>query len=74
MASMGNVPDVARDVMSLGSGHRFILRKRALFALEKCVIGPFQGLFSKLFVPISNTCRGPTPDKQKHVSKPSPIP
>jgi hypothetical protein len=65
MASMGDMPDVARKVMPLCSGHRFILRKRAFFALEKRVIGPFQGLLSGLFVPISNTCRGPTPDKAR---------
>jgi len=40
------------------------LGNNSLFALEKRVIGPFQGVISTLFDPIPATCRGPTPARQ----------
>jgi hypothetical protein len=59
MASMGDVPDVAGNKMSLCSCHK--LQKNALFALKKVNITPFsrEGLLG--FHKISNTSRGPTP-------------
>jgi len=53
-------PDISRYVMPLRSCHRFF-GKNSLFALKKHVMGPFQGVTSTLFDPISDTCRGPTP-------------
>ena len=36
------------------------LTNNNLFALEKCIIGPFQRVISTLLNQISDTCRGPT--------------
>jgi hypothetical protein len=45
MASMGDVPDVARNKMSLCSCHK--LQKNALFALKKSQYNPiFEGRFN----------------------------
>ena len=59
MASMGDVPDVIRNKMSLCSCHK--LQKNALFAFKKGNIAPFSRESLIVFREISNTSRGPTP-------------
>ena len=60
MASMGDVPDVARNKMSLCSCHK--LQKNALFVLKKVNITPFSREDLIVFLEISDTSRGPTPE------------
>jgi hypothetical protein len=59
MASMGDVPDVTRNKMSLCSCHK--LQENALFAFKKVNIAPFSRESLIVFLEISNTFRGPTP-------------
>jgi hypothetical protein len=59
MASMGDVPDVIRNKMSLCSCHK--LQKNALFAFKKGNIAPFSRESLIVFREISDTSRGPTP-------------
>jgi hypothetical protein len=59
MASMGDVPDVTRNKMSLCSCHK--LQQNALFAFKKGNIAPFSRESLIVFREISNTSRGPTP-------------
>jgi hypothetical protein len=60
MASMGDVPDAARNKMSLCSCHK--LQKNALFALKKVNIAPFTRQSLIVSLKISDTSRGPTPE------------
>jgi hypothetical protein len=59
MASMGDVPDVARNKMSLCSCHK--LEKNAFFSLKKVNIAPFSRKSLIVFWEISVRFRGPTP-------------
>jgi hypothetical protein len=59
MASMGDVPDVAGNKMSLCSCHK--LQKNALFASKKVNIAPSLRESLIVFPEISDTSRGPTP-------------
>ena len=59
MASMGDVPDVTRNKMSLCSCHK--LQNNAFFALKKVNIALFSRKSLIVFHEISFTYRGPTP-------------
>ena len=67
MASMGDVPDVIRNKMSLCSCHK--LQKNALFAFKKGNIAPFSRESLIVFREISNTSRGPTPGAGAGITK-----
>ena len=58
MASMGDVPDVTRNKMSLCSCHK--LQKNALFVFKTVNIAPFSRESLIVFREISYACRGPT--------------
>jgi len=61
MASMGNVPDVARNKMSFRSCQK--LQKNALFALKKVNIALFPRGGLIVFLEILVASRGPTPGR-----------
>jgi hypothetical protein len=62
VASMGDIPDVPRNVMSLCPCYiKENRRETALFALEKLIIGPIQRAQNAISHAISDTSRGPTP-------------
>ena len=60
MASMGDMPNVARNIMSFCSGHG--LYNNGFLGLKKRNIGRIQALDSALFISLSRPCRGPTPN------------
>ena len=61
MASLGDMPNVARNIMSFCSGHG--LYNNGFLGLKKRIIGRIQGFDSALFISLSRTCRGPTPNE-----------
>ena len=63
MASMGDMPNVSRNIMSFCSGHG--LYNNGFLGLKKRIIGRIQGFDSALFISLSRTCRGPTPNDRE---------
>jgi hypothetical protein len=68
MASMGDMPNVARNIMSCCSGHG--LYNNGFLGLKKRIIGRIQGIDSALFISLSRTCRGPTPAEPAEGERP----
>jgi len=68
MASMGDMPNVSRNIMSFCSGHG--LYNNGFLGLKKRIIGRIQALDSALFISLSRPCRGPTPDDILAVARP----
>ena len=61
VASMGDMPDLAGDVMSLCSGHSALISYMAFFTPEKGHIGPISGLKHVIYLYNQEGYRGPTP-------------